>query len=851
MANKNFQRMDKILGPPPAPLVEHEHGKEKHGFLSRFKKQQHPALLHAPLTGASAGAYPGDLTPQERKEFNELKHHQLELAKKEDELARMELELKKYEKELKERFDVSSHIDTAKKEWNELTGRLKQLTSQVTEKERLVKELDAQFVSTGKESKSKEKTLSKREHDFQKAVDEYTRRQRELEGAAKRFTEEKAKQYQWAEQLSRKEKELDQFHRQLESTVAKDSASLQRQKIQLESDIKALKEKKSHVHADLEKERQQYLAKLEKQAEEKLKHTEKDLLKEKEKLLHEKLTLEGDIAALVKRRGQLINKMNAGVTDEEKKQRAKIEGNVRGLTRERDRLLEIVKKLKPHVDQLRAQASPDFYDIGKREKEFHNREEKVILNEVRSKKTADELRHREFELGKKQAFLTHEEKEINEQQRTLKERLTQESQRVAMMLAEKEALLKNKCSVLEQQLDRREHSINQAERGFNKEKGKLYLEFEQEREKLQKSLDDERQKLYGDLQSQKDHLSKDLVELEAKKRELEHAILERKETITDLGETERLLNEKEEHLLNKIKMLEVDEQRLHARENEIVARIKQLEKDKQLLDDKEDELIDVLKKLDVRESELRNRERMLNVKGNELTNREHDVQKKMDEAKEKLETIKTNNALKLNTEELEKTATKIVGDIEALGRKKESLIKMQELQREIDTLKKSKQLMANELEKERDALEQEINKLVAKVADIEQVYVADERLKRREDFVSRKEEALEQEHQHIQEQLDQLEDDSTRAVATMSFAQQQKSVTSNIFEADSREKVEIYAMIEQARDAIVAGKYDLAKQIYAAIQEAYKTFNLAEEDRRKIYFDVVELKTDIELGALC
>lgn len=840
--------MDKILGPPPAPLVEHAHAdKEKHGFLSRFKKQQHPALFQP----TAAGAYPSDLTPSERKEFQELKHHQLELAKKEDELARTELELKKYEKELKERFDVSSNIDKAKKEWNELTGRLQQLTSQVNEKERLVKELDAQFVSTGKDSKSKEKNISRREADLRKAVEEYTKRQREFEDAAKRFTDEKLKQRQWADQLTKKEKELDRLHRELESTAAKDSASLQRQKVQLESDIKTLKEKKGHIHTDLEKERQNYLAKLEREVEEKLKHTEKGLLKEKEKLLNEKLTLEGDIAALMKRRAQLVTQIKTGVTAEEKKQRAKIESSVRGLARERDRLLEIVKKLKPQADELRKQASPDFFSIDKREKEIHAREEKVILNEVRCKKASDELRHREFELGKKHALLIHEEKELNEQQRTLKERLAQESQRAAMMLAEKEALLKNKYSVWEQQIDRREHGVSQAERVFNKEKGKLCLEFETEREKLQRALDEERQKLYGDLQSQKDHLSKELVELEAKKRELEHAVLERKETIADLGETERLLNEKEEHLLNKIKMLEVDEHRLHSRENEIVGRIKQLEKDQQLLDDKENELIDVLKKLDVRESGLRSRERMLNIKNNELTAREQDIQKKMDEAKEKLETIKTNNTLKLNTQELEKAATKIVGEIEALGRKKESLIKTQELQREIDTLQKSKKLMANELEKERDALEQEINKLVAKVADMEQVYVADERLKQRQDFVSRKEEALEQEHQHIQEQLNQLEEDSTRAVATMSFAQQQKSVTSNIFEADSREKVEIYAMIEQARDAIAAGKHDLATQIYAAIQEAYKTFNLAEEDRRRIYFDVVELKTDIELGALC
>lgn len=578
---------------------------------------------------------------------------------------------------------------------------------------------------------------------------------------------------------------------------------------------------------------------------------EKYLLKEKEKLLKERFTLEGDIVALTKRRAQLVGQMRVGITEEEKKARTKIESSLRGLANERERLLTVVKNLKPQADELRRQMSPSFFTIEKHEKELAAREEKISLADARLKKISDELRHHEFELGKKQAGLAHEERELTEQQRALKERLAQESQRVALMLAEKEALLKNKYKIWEQQIDRREHAIAGAERNFNKEKGKLYLEFEKEHEKLGHSLEEERTKLYGDLQQQKDHLSRDLVDLETKKRQLEQAVLEKKETIHDIAETERLLNEKEEHLLNKIRMLETDEHRLHSRENEIIGKIKQLESDQQLLDDKENELIDVLKKLDMREGELRNHERMLNVKGNELTAREHDIQKKMDEAQEKLDAIKTNNSLKLNTAELEKAATKIVGEIESLAHKKESLIKQQTLQHDIEALQKSKKLIAAELEKERGALEQEINKLVAKVADMEQVFVADDRLKQRQDFMERKEDALEQEHAHIQEQLNQLETNSINAVAALSSVQQQKNTAKEIFEADSREKVEIYAMIEQARDAIVAGTFDLAKQIYAAIQEAYKTFNLAEADRRKIYFDVVELKTDIELGALC
>ncbi len=783
MARKHFQQMDKILGPPPAPLVEHPK-KEKHGFFSRLKKQQ-PIIIHGP-----AGGYPvTEFSPTERKEYEELKKHQLELARKEDELAQLELGLKKYEKELKGRFDVSSNVDKARKEYGELSKRLELLTKQVQEKEQLIRELDAQFMLTDKETKSKEKTITNREKEFRATVERFTKEKQAFQENAAKTREEKGHQAQWARALAEKEKELQKREQELKKGVTG-------------------------------------------------------------QLRREKETLEGDIAALLKHRAQLIEKIRHGTGSEEQKQRKKIESALRGLSTERDRLLTQVRKLKPQADELRKQATPAFYNLEKREKEFGVREQKCALAETKTKKLEEEFIRREFELGKRAAHLAQEEKELDAQQRTLKERLDHENERSALLLTEKEALLKNKYKILEQQLERRAHALHQGEKKYNQDKGRLHLDFEKEREKLHAAIEKERQCLFGSLQQQKDHLSQELIELETRKRSLEHALLEKKETLSDLGETEKLLNEKEEHLLNKIKMLEVDEQRLASREDEIVKRIAELERDKQLLDEKENELIDVLKKLDIQENQLRMHERELGVTAQRLDEKERALVAKMREAEEKLELIKTNTALKQNTVELEKTAVRVVGEIEKLIKKKESIVKIADLQREVETLEKSKGLLARELEKERDALEQEINRLVAKVTDMEGVLVQGERIKQREEFVSRKEEALEQEHQHIQEELHQLDEGSTRAVATMALAEQRKAVAKELFEADSREKVEIYAMIEQARDAIIAGNFDLAKQIYAAIQESYKTFALSDADRHKIYFDVVELKTDIELGAL-
>ena len=61
---------------------------------------------------------------------------------------------------------------------------------------------------------------------------------------------------------------------------------------------------------------------------------------------------------------------------------------------------------------------------------------------------------------------------------------------------------------------------------------------------------------------------------------------------------------------------------------------------------------------------------------------------------------------------------------------------------------------------------------------------------------------------------------------------------------------EIYSYIARARDAIRRGDLVTAKRVYAQLQPMYKGLRLSTEERKKIYYEVLELKTDIELGAL-
>ncbi len=842
MANRDFQRMDKLLGPPPAPILSAP--KKKGGLFSRFKRSKSETFLQEPREDRSSDK--STLSKQELKEYKELKKHKLQLAHKEDELANMERELKNYEKQLKELRDVNYDKDKARRDYEELTGKRGKLESLIKEKEQMLKDLDRQFSSRDKNTSKREKHLAKRESEIENFAEELESERDSIKQELNKLNKERSVQKTREKELAQKEKRLARQQKGL----TKSNSQLEHERDRLQNEISKLKHKQGTLKADIHKNKHKYIGKLKSLTKQ---DAEREYRKEKERLLNERLKFEGDIKALLQKRADLVADVKKAQLDQKKK----VSRGIQSLEKQRVRLIESVRTLKPKVKELKQKATGDFYNVEKREKALNARElafekREASLNAAQAKldHLSTTLKQRAFELEKQRNSIGAESNQLDAEQASFKERLNLEQQRFEMAIIEKEALMKNKYQVWEKQLDRRDRALKQSEKKYNREKGKLHLEFEKERAKLAKDIKLERENLYHDLLQQKDHLSKDLVDLETRKREFEHAILEKTETLHDLSETEKLLGQKEEGILKKIEEMKQESQKLKAHEDNVIAKVVDLEKDRDLLDNKENELLEVLKKLDVRESELKGQERELVVRSRDLEHQAKKLEHQRNELDKRLDKVQTNKLLKLNTHALEKKAVRIVGDIEKLGKKKENLLRINQLRREVGTLTSSKKKITSELEKERAALEKEINMLVTKVADMEQFVVAEERLKERQHFVSKKEEALAAEHDRIQTQLNTLEQNSTRALAAASFAHQQKATTQELFDADSREKVEMYAMIEQARDAIIAGKFDLAKQIYVTLQEAYKNYNLSEEERRKVYFEVIELKTDIELGVL-
>jgi len=61
---------------------------------------------------------------------------------------------------------------------------------------------------------------------------------------------------------------------------------------------------------------------------------------------------------------------------------------------------------------------------------------------------------------------------------------------------------------------------------------------------------------------------------------------------------------------------------------------------------------------------------------------------------------------------------------------------------------------------------------------------------------------------------------------------------------------EIYSMIEDARELVSMGRLNDARAIYSKIGNVYEHLDISPVDKKRVYYAVLELKTDIELAHL-
>lgn len=292
-----------------------------------------------------------------------------------------------------------------------------------------------------------------------------------------------------------------------------------------------------------------------------------------------------------------------------------------------------------------------------------------------------------------------------------------------------------------------------------------------------------------------------------------------------LRQAEQQLQQKEEELLETIKLLESDEKLLRAKEDELVSNIKRFESDRKSLDDKEMELLGVIKKLDEKEALLQ--KDLFKIREYEAI--KEDLRKVKDELVQK-KTLLHEYARQVST----------------ITEKKAKAVELQKLQADISSLEQARSSIRQEMGVERERLEEEIKVLSANAKELSLVKEMARGISEREAVITKKEEILNGLHESIIASLDS----SATASSSMVGLDGQKRVIQQLMDAEDDVHLDVYAMMAKARQALAYSNIAEAQSIYRSIQRSYRTLDADNEEKKRVYCDVMELKTDIELEGL-
>ena len=65
-----------------------------------------------------------------------------------------------------------------------------------------------------------------------------------------------------------------------------------------------------------------------------------------------------------------------------------------------------------------------------------------------------------------------------------------------------------------------------------------------------------------------------------------------------------------------------------------------------------------------------------------------------------------------------------------------------------------------------------------------------------------------------------------------------------------RDQHNLYDMIKAAKELLQNKELAKAKEIYSEVEKTYRTTKFTPQNKKQIYYDILELKTDIDLAAL-
>ena len=216
MSKKLFDKIDKVLGPPPKPLVF----SKKKGWLHKWFPSKSSTLVMTSPPQASIilrKGKPGALSTTEKEELKQFRSQQCSFKKRESWIEKKEKELSSKEKEIKERFDLGYNLIESSKKLEKLTNQLKSLEESFLIKEKLVSELDSYMLEQRKHKKKFEKELSQKKKDLDAYKNSLEKDAEKLSRQEEKFTHQKESPHTTSEKhekhvsSSASEKQSDSF----------------------------------------------------------------------------------------------------------------------------------------------------------------------------------------------------------------------------------------------------------------------------------------------------------------------------------------------------------------------------------------------------------------------------------------------------------------------------------------------------------------------------------------------------------------------------------------------------------------------------------------------------------------
>lgn len=311
---------------------------------------------------------------------------------------------------------------------------------------------------------------------------------------------------------------------------------------------------------------------------------------------------------------------------------------------------------------------------------------------------------------------------------------------------------------------------------------------------------------YNTLAAKHNDLLAKTIKLAADKKELDYIIEKRNQELKSVIAA-----------INKAKVASnTDLQLLDQKEKELLETVSQIEADKQRLEEDEQALIETTTKLEKLKADLEKLKSDNDNKNKELFKREADISKKERELNTKLAEVEKLQARITKSEHL-----------------KESILVLTN--------------KSTSLNKQVDDLEKKKNILMSRVIDMEQILDKEKVIGAKERMLAEKERNIEEKERLLLHHKQKVEDTTFKEYLSREI---DKFSVDKPVQSTHATTEDIFKLIDNGHSLVKQGKLEEAKETYYNISNLYEKSDISEDDKRKIYYLVVDLKNEIELGDL-